>query len=95
MASKHAARMIDEFPKAELHLHIEGTFEPELLFRISKRNRIPLKYGTLPEVKKAYSFTDLGSFLEIYYNAMSVLKESEDFLRADQGVPTARGRGGR
>lgn len=71
--------MIYEFPKAELHLHIEGTFEPELMFEIAQRNKVKLPYKTVDEVRKAYKFTDLQSFLDIYYNAMSVLLQERDF----------------
>jgi adenosine deaminase len=71
--------MIYDFPKAELHLHIEGTFEPELMFEIAQRNKTKLPYRTVDEVRKAYKFTDLQSFLDIYYNAMSVLVHERDF----------------
>jgi len=71
--------MIYEFPKTELHLHIEGTFEPELMFEIAQRNKTKLPYESIEEVKRAYRFTDLQSFLDIYYNAMSVLVHERDF----------------
>jgi adenosine deaminase len=71
--------MIYEFPKTELHLHIEGTFEPELMFEIAQRNKTKLPYRTVDEVRRAYKFTDLQSFLDIYYNAMSVLLHEQDF----------------
>lgn len=71
--------MIDIFPKAELHLHIEGTFEPELMFSIAQRNRIALPYNSIDEVRKAYHFSDLQAFLDIYYRAMSVLQTEQDF----------------
>ena len=71
--------MFYEFPKTELHLHIEGTFEPELMFEIAQRNRTKLPYKTVEDVKRAYRFTDLQSFLDIYYNAMSVLLHERDF----------------
>ena len=71
--------MIDEFPKTELHLHIEGTFEPELMFEIAERNRVVLPYHSVEEVRKAYRFTDLQAFLDIYYRAMSVLLHERDF----------------
>src|SRR5208282_5181954 len=77
--SSRIDRMIYEFPKAELHLHIEGTFEPELMFEIAQRNKVKLPYKTVDEVRKAYKFTDLQSFLDIYYNAMSVLVHERDF----------------
>lgn len=79
MSSSRIDQMIYEFPKAELHLHIEGTFEPELMFEIAVRNKVKLPYKTVDEVRKAYKFTDLQSFLDIYYNAMSVLLHERDF----------------
>lgn len=73
--------MIDVFalPKAELHLHIEGTFEPELIFAIALRNNISLKYSSVEALRAAYEFTDLQSFLDIYYEGMQVLREERDF----------------
>ena len=70
---------IKNIPKAELHVHIEGTFEPELMFEIAKRNNISLPYKTVEEVKSAYNFTDLQSFLDIYYAGAKVLTHEEDF----------------
>lgn len=66
-------------PKAELHLHIEGTFEPELIFEIANRNNVELKYKSVEDLRKAYEFTDLQSFLDIYYEAMNVLRTEKDF----------------
>ncbi len=66
-------------PKAELHVHIEGTFEPELKFRIAKRNGLSLPYKTVEECVDGYTFTDLTSFLKIYYEAMTVLLTEQDF----------------
>ncbi|UKN00099.1 adenosine deaminase [Paracrocinitomix mangrovi] len=66
-------------PKAELHLHIEGTFEPELMFKIAKRNNKQIKYNTVEELKKAYSFNNLQEFLDIYYAGANVLITEEDF----------------
>ncbi|WIK64724.1 adenosine deaminase [Gleimia hominis] len=66
-------------PKVELHLHIEGTLEPDLKFKLAKRNGIELKHKTEQEVRDSYSFTDLPSFLEAYYEGMNVLQTSEDF----------------
>jgi adenine deaminase len=82
-------------PKAELHLHIEGTLEPELMFELARRNRVQLPYSSVAEVRRAYVFTDLQSFLDIYYAGCRVLLREQDFydltwaylLRAaDQGV---------
>ena len=70
---------IRELPKAELHLHIEGTLEPELRFKLAQRNNIALPYSTLEEMRAGYLFHDLPSFLAVYYDAMSVLKTSQDF----------------
>jgi len=66
-------------PKAELHLHIEGTFEPDLIFALAERNRIALPYPTVEALRAAYEFTDLQSFLQLYYAAMDVLRTEADF----------------
>lgn len=66
-------------PKAELHVHIEGTFEPELIFEIAKRNNIPLKYASVEDLRKAYNFENLQDFLDIYYSAANVLLHEQDF----------------
>lgn len=70
---------IASLPKAELHLHIEGTFEPELIFKMAERNKITLPYDSVETLKKAYQFTDLQSFLDLYYACMNVLQTEEDF----------------
>ena len=70
---------IAEIPKAELHLHIEGTFEPELMFEIAIRNNLKLKYSSLDELKAAYNFNNLQEFLDIYYSGADVLIEEQDF----------------
>ncbi len=66
-------------PKVELHLHIEGTLEPELLFELAERNNVKLRFSSVEEVRAAYDFTDLQSFLDIYYEGASVLLEQRDF----------------
>ena len=66
-------------PKAELHLHIEGTFEPELMFEIACRNKMKLIYNSVDELKAAYDFKNLQEFLDIYYNGADVLHEEQDF----------------
>src|SRR5499427_1173461 len=66
-------------PKAELHLHIEGTLEPELMFELASRNRIALQFKTPDEVRQAYQFSDLQSFLDIYYQGTRVLLRDRDF----------------
>ncbi len=66
-------------PKTELHLHIEGTFEPEQMFAIAQRNQVALKYDTVDALKDAYQFTNLQDFLDLYYQGMSVLLHEADF----------------
>jgi len=66
-------------PKAELHLHIEGTLEPELMFALAERNRITLPYADVDAVRRAYVFSDLQSFLDVYYAGCSVLVTADDF----------------
>ncbi|MDH3539627.1 MAG: adenosine deaminase [Acidimicrobiia bacterium] len=66
-------------PKAELHVHIEGTLEPELMFTLAERNGIELSYASVDDVRAAYQFTDLQSFLDIYYQGAAVLVTEQDF----------------
>ena len=66
-------------PKTELHLHLEGSLEPELMFELAKRNNIDLPYASVDEVKAAYNFTNLQSFLDIYYQCADVLRTEQDF----------------
>ncbi len=66
-------------PKAELHVHIEGTLEPELAFRLAQKHRIALPYQNVAELRRAYDFSNLQSFLDIYYAGAAVLKDSDDF----------------
>ena len=70
---------ISKLPKAELHLHIEGSFEPELMFALAQRNQVEIPYKTIEEVKEAYKFSCLQDFLNIYYAGASVLIQEEDF----------------
>jgi len=72
-------QLIKRIPKAELHLHIEWTFEPELMFKIAKRNNIAIKYPSVAALKKAYNFGNLQDFLDIYYQGASVLITQKDF----------------
>jgi adenosine deaminase len=72
-------RFLREMPKAELHIHIEGSLEPEMMFEIAGRNGITLRYSSVEEVRKAYDFTDLQSFLDLYYEGMKVLLYEKDF----------------
>lgn len=71
---------IDNLPKAELHLHIEGSFEPELMFKIAQRNKIEIPYNSVEDVQKAYQFNCLEDFLKIYYESARVLITEEDFF---------------
>jgi adenine deaminase len=70
---------IQKIPKAELHMHIEGSFEPELLFEIARRNKIQLKHQSVEDLRKAYQFSNLQSFLDIYYEGANVLIHEQDF----------------
>lgn len=70
---------IERMPKAELHLHIEGTLEPELMFEFASRNQVTLPYQSPEQVKKAYEFSDLQSFLDIYYQGTRVILRDRDF----------------
>jgi len=70
---------IENLPKAELHLHIEGSFEPKLMFKIAKRNQIEIPYKSVKEIEEAYQFDCLQDFLDIYYQGASVLITEQDF----------------
>lgn len=72
-------KFIRALPKAELHLHIEGTLEPELMFKLAERNKIELPFESIATVKKAYNFQNLQSFLDIYYHGTQVLQQEQDF----------------
>lgn len=72
-------KFIQNLPKAELHLHIEGTLEPEMMFELARRNNIDLPYESVSEVKAAYDFEDLQSFLDLYYQGSQVLQTERDF----------------
>ncbi len=71
---------INKTPKSELHLHIEGSLEPELMFKLSKRNKIEIPFKSVDEIRSAYNFTNLDSFLKIYYEGSNVLITEEDFF---------------
>ena len=71
---------IKKSPKAELHLHIEGTLEPELMFSLAKRNNVEIPFKNIDDVKKAYNFNNLDSFLKIYYEGAKVLINEKDFF---------------
>src|SRR5215212_9479855 len=66
-------------PKAELHIHIEGSLEPEMMFEIAERNGVALRYASVEEAHRAYNFSDLQSFLDLYYEGMRVLVHEQDF----------------
>ncbi len=70
---------VQDVPKAELHMHLEGSLEPELMFALAERNRVELPYASVEDVRRAYRFTDLQSFLDIYYQAAQVLRQEQDF----------------
>ena len=72
-------QLIKTMPKAELHIHIEGSLEPELIFELAQRNQIELPYKSVDSLRAAYAFKDLQSFLDIYYAGASVLIKEEDF----------------
>jgi len=80
MASDHARdRLIQRLPKVELHLHIEGTLEPEMMFSLAGKHGIALPYASVEAVRKAYAFHDLQSFLDLYYAGCDVLRDRKDF----------------
>ncbi len=71
--------LLRAMPKAELHIHIEGSLEPEMIFSLAKRNGLTLPYASVDELRRAYAFTNLQSFLDIYYAGASVLLKEQDF----------------
>jgi adenosine deaminase len=77
------SKMLDDFirglPKAELHVHIEGTLEPELMFSLAQRNGVRLPYATVEALRAAYDFSNLQSFLDLYYAGAAVLQSEQDF----------------
>ncbi|MDX3905850.1 MAG: adenosine deaminase [Pigmentiphaga sp.] len=75
----HLAALLQAMPKAELHVHIEGTLEPELIFTLARRNGIALPYPDIDSLRRAYAFQDLQSFLDLYYAGAGVLQREEDF----------------
>src|SRR3569832_1675677 len=72
--------LLARMPKAELHIHIEGSLEPELIFEMSRRNGVAIPYRSVDELRRAYAFTNLQSFLDIYYAGASVLLKEQDFF---------------
>ena len=80
IAPARLPQLLQAMPKAELHIHIEGSLEPELIFALAKRNGVTLPYDSVESLRAAYAFTDLQSFLDIYYAGASVLLKEEDFF---------------
>ncbi len=80
MTKQDLVAFAHKLPKAELHLHIEGSLEPEMMFALARRNNVDLPFKTLEEVRNAYAFSNLQDFLDIYYQGMSVLQTEEDFF---------------
>jgi adenosine deaminase len=72
-------RLIRALPKVELHLHIEGTLEPEMMFSLAAKHGVKLPYATVEDVRRAYNFSDLQSFLDLYYAGCDVLRDHKDF----------------
>ena len=72
-------KFIKKSPKAELHLHIEGTLEPEQMFSLAKRNNVQIPFKNIDEAKKAYNFSNLESFLKIYYEGAKVLLKAVSY----------------
>ncbi len=79
-AEKSIEGFISHLPKAELHLHIEGTLEPEMMFQLAERNNIVLPYANVATLRAAYNFSQLQDFLDLYYQGMEVLRKKEDFF---------------
>ncbi|MDR3482469.1 MAG: adenosine deaminase [Burkholderiaceae bacterium] len=78
--STSLSTLLRQMPKAELHIHIEGSLEPELIFALAVRNGVTLAYDSVESLRRAYAFTDLQSFLDIYYAGASVLLTEQDFF---------------
>jgi len=79
MLDERLRNLLQNMPKAELHIHIEGSLEPELIFELAQRNGVDLAYSSVEALREAYAFTDLQSFLDIYYAGASVLLKEQDF----------------
>jgi len=79
MLNEQLRHVLQAMPKAELHIHIEGSLEPELIFELAQRNGVSIPYPSVEALRKAYAFTDLQSFLDIYYAGASVLLTEQDF----------------
>ena len=80
IAAERLPELLRAMPKAELHIHIEGSLEPELIFALAQRNGVAIPYASVEELRRAYAFTNLQSFLDIYYAGASVLLKEQDFF---------------
>jgi adenosine deaminase len=83
-STRDPAAFVRGLPKAELHLHIEGTLEPELAFELSRKHGVTLPYATVERLREAYDFADLQSFLDLYFAGAEVLRDEEDFYALTQ-----------
>ena len=79
VAADRMPDLLRKMPKAELHIHIEGSLEPELIFALAERNKVSIPYASVEELRSAYAFSNLQSFLDIYYAGASVLLKEQDF----------------
>jgi adenosine deaminase len=77
---RHEEQLISRLPKCELHIHIEGSLEPELMFALAQRNRVALPFDSVEALRRAYRFSQLQDFLDIYYQGMAVLVTEQDFF---------------
>ena len=80
MHPRDIQQFVQDLEKNELHLHIEGALEPELMFDLAKRNDLTLPYWSVEEIRNAYKFSSLQDFLDIYYEGLNVLRTADDFL---------------
>jgi adenosine deaminase len=80
IAPERLSALLRSMPKAELHIHIEGSLEPELIFKLAQRNGVALPHASVEALRAAYAFTDLQSFLDLYYAGAAVLRKEEDFF---------------
>ena len=87
IAADRLPELLRRMPKAELHIHIEGSLEPELIFALAQRNGVAIPYASVEELRRAYAFTNLQSFLDIYYAGASVLLHRAGLLRHGLGLP--------
>src|SRR5688572_31452251 len=79
ISAQRLPELLRRMPKAELHIHIEGSLEPELIFALAQRNGVQIPYASVDDLRRAYAFTNLQSFLDIYYAGASVLLKEQDF----------------